>query len=147
MRGVSPVWLVQSRWPNSLSRLHIQPICDEARRVVGKYCLIYGQFSRIKDCGIKIKLSVFCFVLWENERFTLIIFKFQIDICPNVRGHVWSALLGVRGDTRGVYSRIDKCSRRETDRQIEVDIPRCHQYEPLISCPEGARKLKSTGRH
>ena len=67
---------------------------------------------------------------------------FQIDICPNLRGYVWSALLGVKGDTKGIYSRIDKCSRRETDRQIEVDIPRCHQYEPLISCPEGAHKLK-----
>ena len=66
----------------------------------------------------------------------------KIDICPNLRGCVWSALLGVSGDTKGVYNRINKGARRETDRQIEVDIPRCHQYEPLISCPEGGYKLK-----
>jgi len=66
----------------------------------------------------------------------------KIDICPNLRGYVWSSLLGVTGDTRGVYHRINKTARRETDRQIEVDIPRCHQYEPLISCPEGGHKLK-----
>ena len=40
-------------------------------------------------------------------------------------------------DPRNFYASIDKCAKRETDRQIEVDIPRCHQYEPLIACPEG----------
>ena len=28
------------------------------------------------------------------------------------------------------------------DRQIEVDIPRCHQYNELLASPEGHRKLK-----
>ena len=26
--------------------------------------------------------------------------------------------------------------------QIEVDIPRCHQYNPLLSSPAGHRKFK-----
>jgi len=71
-----------------------------------------------------------------------IISQSHLDICPVFRGHIWACLLGVQGDTRGLYSRIDKCSKRETDRQIEVDIPRCHQYEPLIASPEGSYKLK-----
>ena len=71
-----------------------------------------------------------------------IISQSHLDICPVFRGHIWACLLGVQGDTRGLYSRIDKCSKRETDRQIEVDIPRCHQYEPLIASPEGSHKLK-----
>lgn len=29
------------------------------------------------------------------------------------------------------------------DRQIEVDIPRCHQYNELMSSPEAHRKLVS----
>jgi TBC domain-containing protein kinase-like protein len=29
-----------------------------------------------------------------------------------------------------------------SDRQIEVDIPRCHQYHELLASPEGQRKLK-----
>ena len=46
------------------------------------------------------------------------------------------------GDTKGSYARIDKDTRRETDRQIDVDIPRCHQYEPLVACPEGGYRIK-----
>ena len=41
-----------------------------------------------------------------------------------------------------MYKRINKCAIRETDRQIDVDIPRCHQYLEVIASPEGARKLK-----
>ena len=28
-------------------------------------------------------------------------------------------------------------------RQLEVDIPRCHQYDELLSSPEGHRKMKN----
>ena len=66
----------------------------------------------------------------------------RVDICPAFRGEIWASVLGVCGDTRSIYRAINKCCRRETDRQIEVDIPRCHQYEPLIASPEGGYKLK-----
>uniref|UniRef100_A0A8D8B3J3 TBC domain-containing protein kinase-like protein n=3 Tax=Culex pipiens TaxID=7175 RepID=A0A8D8B3J3_CULPI len=63
------------------------------------------------------------------------------DIPPPFRGHVWACLLGVV-EGNGLYERLDKCSPTHTDRQIEVDIPRCHQYNELLSSQEGHAKLK-----
>lgn len=62
------------------------------------------------------------------------------DIPPPFRGHVWACLLGVVEN--GLYEKLDKCSPTHTDRQIEVDIPRCHQYNELLSSQEGHNKLK-----
>ncbi|KAF5294637.1 hypothetical protein FQA39_LY02769 [Lamprigera yunnana] len=64
------------------------------------------------------------------------------DIPPLLRGSIWTALLNVRGDYEGNYIRIDKETPTVTDRQIEVDIPRCHQYNELLSSGEGHKKLK-----
>ncbi|XP_048481022.1 TBC domain-containing protein kinase-like protein [Plutella xylostella] len=50
------------------------------------------------------------------------------DIPPLLRAAVWAALLGVRGDVKDQYERVDKETPTPTDRQIDVDIPRCHQY-------------------
>lgn len=69
-----------------------------------------------------------------------IIKESEIDIPPLLRGEVWACLLGVLED--GTYERIDKWTATPTDRQIDVDIPRCHQYDELLSSPEGHRKLK-----
>lgn len=62
------------------------------------------------------------------------------DIPPLLRGEIWSCLLGVLKDNS--YEGIDKITATPTDRQIEVDIPRCHQYDELLSSPEGHQKLK-----
>ncbi|XP_058821830.1 TBC domain-containing protein kinase-like protein [Topomyia yanbarensis] len=62
------------------------------------------------------------------------------DIPPPFRGHVWACLLGVVEN--GLYEQLDKCTPTHTDRQIEVDIPRCHQYNELLSSQEGHTKLK-----
>lgn len=69
-----------------------------------------------------------------------IIQESQIDIPPFLRGEVWACLLGVLEDNS--YEGIDKITPTPTDRQIEVDIPRCHQYDELLSSPEGHQKLK-----
>ncbi|XP_061379002.1 TBC domain-containing protein kinase-like protein [Danaus plexippus] len=66
----------------------------------------------------------------------------EIDIPPLVRGDVWAALLGVLGDIETHYERIDKETPTHTDRQIDVDIPRCHQYCWLLCGAEGHKKLK-----
>ncbi|XP_049820096.1 TBC domain-containing protein kinase-like protein [Aethina tumida] len=66
----------------------------------------------------------------------------EIDIPPLLRGEIWFALLNVKGDYEREYMRIDKETPTSTDRQIEVDIPRCHQYNELLSSSEGHRKLK-----
>ncbi|XP_058444044.1 TBC domain-containing protein kinase-like protein [Malaya genurostris] len=62
------------------------------------------------------------------------------DIPPPFRGQVWACLLGVVEN--GLYEQLDKSSPTLTDRQIEVDIPRCHQYNELLSSQEGHMKLK-----
>ncbi len=51
----------------------------------------------------------------------------RTDVSPHYRAWAWAALLGVEGDVAGEYDGIDKETWTPTDRQIEVDIPRCHQ--------------------
>ncbi|XP_033217840.1 TBC domain-containing protein kinase-like protein [Belonocnema kinseyi] len=64
------------------------------------------------------------------------------DIPPPVRGAIWAALLGVTGDLQKRYEMIDKETPTHTDRQIEVDIPRCHQYSELLSSGAGHERLQ-----
>eukprot|EP01137_Pigoraptor_chileana_P003838 Opistho-2@44615 len=65
-----------------------------------------------------------------------------VDIPPHLRGRLWGAILGVRGDYVAEYIACDKESETPTDRQIDVDIPRCHQYEQLLASPEGHAKFR-----
>lgn len=66
----------------------------------------------------------------------------RTDVPPRVRGMVWAVLLDVQGDVQARYDRIDKETPKAIDRQIEVDIPRCHQYNELISSPDAHRRLR-----
>ncbi|KAJ0050773.1 hypothetical protein NL108_005880, partial [Boleophthalmus pectinirostris] len=66
----------------------------------------------------------------------------RVDIPPLVRGLAWAALLGIEGDIQAKYDSIDKDTPIPTDRQIEVDIPRCHQYDELLSSPQGHSKFR-----
>ncbi|XP_006881173.1 PREDICTED: TBC domain-containing protein kinase-like protein isoform X3 [Elephantulus edwardii] len=66
----------------------------------------------------------------------------RVDIPPLLRGLTWAALLGVEGAIHAKYDAIDKDTPIPTDRQIEVDIPRCHQYDELLSSPEGHAKFR-----
>jgi TBC domain-containing protein kinase-like protein len=59
-----------------------------------------------------------------------------------VRGAVWAALLDITGDIEKRYDMIDKETPTHTDRQIEVDIPRCHQYSELLSSGAGHGRLQ-----
>lgn len=60
-----------------------------------------------------------------------------------LRGEVWAAILGVEEDlvAQQLYDSIDTCSTSSCDRQISVDVPRCHQYNLQLSSPEGHAKL------
>ncbi|KAM7291014.1 hypothetical protein ISCGN_027590, partial [Ixodes scapularis] len=66
----------------------------------------------------------------------------KLDIPPLYRAHIWAALLDVQGDLLREYEAIDKETPTPTDRQIEVDIPRCHQYDELLSSPSAHAKFK-----
>lgn len=58
------------------------------------------------------------------------------DIPPVYRGAAWAALLGVlpfEEDQRHEhFYAIDTFSEHTADRQLQVDIPRCHQYDELV---------------
>lgn len=71
--------------------------------------------------------------LWNEAR---------IDTLPLYRSLIWASLLGVEHDVKAAYEAIDKETPTPTDRQIEVDIPRCHQYNSLLASAEGHRKFK-----
>lgn len=73
---------------------------------------------------------------------TLISQECKLDIPPLYRPWVWAALLEIEGDIQEGYDSIDKETLTPTDRQIEVDIPRCHQYDELLSSPVGHQKFK-----
>ncbi|KAG7221851.1 hypothetical protein INR49_017027, partial [Caranx melampygus] len=72
-------------------------------------------------------------LMWKEAR---------VDIPPLVRGLAWAVLLGIEGDIQAKYETIDKDTPIPTDRQIEVDIPRCHQYDELLSSPQGHIKFR-----
>ena len=61
--------------------------------------------------------------LWKEAR---------IDTLPFYRKLIWASLLGIEHDVQAKYAAIDKETWTPTDRQIEVDIPRCHQVKHLL---------------
>ncbi|RIB04539.1 rab-GTPase-TBC domain-containing protein [Gigaspora rosea] len=73
-----------------------------------------------------------------------IIHQAKVDIPPFLRGKIWAAIFGVNGDYQSAYDAYDKETEKEiqTDRQIDVDVPRCHQYHQLLSSPVGHEKLR-----
>lgn len=64
------------------------------------------------------------------------------DIPPLMRGQIWAAILGVQGDPELFYQEFNNEEPCETDRQLDLDIPRCHQYHDQLSTPWGHAKLK-----
>lgn len=66
------------------------------------------------------------------------------DVPPMLRAEIWAAILNVPSMTvcAKVYADIDKESEGPADKQIDLDVPRCHQYHELLSSPEGHYKLK-----
>ncbi|KAJ3127748.1 hypothetical protein HK098_005865 [Nowakowskiella sp. JEL0407] len=66
----------------------------------------------------------------------------KVDIPPLLRGRVWAALLEVPVDAKIIYDSIDKESETTSDRQLDADIPRCHQYNELLSSSIGHEKLR-----
>eukprot|EP00741_Cyanophora_paradoxa_P006219 tig00000114_g6031.t1 len=86
----------------------------------------------------------------------------KVDVPPLVRAEVWAVLLGAHplspdhalllsgaeydpseGEGgMGYDDEDDDDFDTPADNQIAVDIPRCHQYHPLLASPEGHAKLR-----
>ncbi|ORZ08841.1 rab-GTPase-TBC domain-domain-containing protein [Lobosporangium transversale] len=99
---------------------------------------------REKDLGYQYqRLSMFTDLLLQYPASRAeILHHSKIDIPPLLRGKVWAAILGVVGDYQEVYNGYDKYTEKPTDRQIELDVPRCHQYNQLMFSPAGHEKMK-----
>ncbi|KAG0212206.1 hypothetical protein BGX33_003791 [Mortierella sp. NVP41] len=99
---------------------------------------------REKDLGYQYqRLSMFTDLLLQYPASRAeILHHSKIDIPPLLRGKVWAAILGVVGDYQQVYGEYDKYTEKSTDRQIELDVPRCHQYNQLMFSPSGHEKMK-----
>ncbi|CAO3573154.1 unnamed protein product [Mortierella alpina] len=99
---------------------------------------------REKDLGYQYqRLSMFTDLLLQYPVSRAeILHHSKIDIPPLLRGKVWAAILGVVGDYQRVYEEYDKYTEKSTDRQIELDVPRCHQYNQLMFSPAGHEKMR-----
>ncbi|GMT34963.1 hypothetical protein PFISCL1PPCAC_26260, partial [Pristionchus fissidentatus] len=64
------------------------------------------------------------------------------DVPPLRRAAVWRALLDVSPLDCEPFDEQDTVSAHSSDRQLEVDIPRCHQYEEVMTSPSAHYKLK-----
>ena len=62
-----------------------------------------------------------------------------------LRGDIWCVILGVGSDSecQALYAQhVDKSTNADTERQISMDIVRCHQYHPLLASPDGQAALQ-----
>ncbi|CAI4229283.1 unnamed protein product [Auanema sp. JU1783] len=64
------------------------------------------------------------------------------DIPPLVRGAVWSCLLKFKESYRIQFFMLNTLKPHASDRQLDVDIPRCHQYEELMTSPAAHAQLR-----
>jgi TBC domain-containing protein kinase-like protein len=96
-----------------------------------------------KDIDYQFHRLIYYRRLLEGYPYTrdIILTEAIVDVCPLVRGPTWAALLDIQGDIQSLYDEIDKDTVTPTDRQISVDIPRCHQYDLLLASKEGHRKF------
>lgn len=83
-------------------------------------------------------------------------FEASKDISPVYRGQIWAALLDVYAeDALNEFGFVDCITEQASDRQLLVDIPRCHQvcyyiiqcrrsfkYDELMATPAAHYKLK-----
>ena len=65
----------------------------------------------------------------------------KVDVNPFYRASVWASLLDIKWSALLAYEPTDKITATSTDRQISVDIPRCHQYNDLLASSQGHIKL------
>eukprot|EP01125_Pyxidicula_operculata_P009690 TRINITY_DN3176_c0_g2_i2.p1 TRINITY_DN3176_c0_g2~~TRINITY_DN3176_c0_g2_i2.p1 ORF type:complete len:1096 (-),score=309.72 TRINITY_DN3176_c0_g2_i2:111-2912(-) len=68
------------------------------------------------------------------------------DIPPLLRPQIWSSILGVDSCDKSIqkmWNAVDFSKEHPSDYQISLDVPRCHQYHPLLSSPIGQHKLNT----
>jgi len=85
-----------------------------------------------------------------HSRRTIIQICQQRGVLPILRGELWACILGLSNNPKTLAATYRECLERKGptphERQIQLDIPRCHQYHTFLSTAEGHRKLFSVLR-
>ena len=90
--------------------------------------IIWIRIYREQAAGVMYKYPEI--VLWENDRST------------HGRAGRFSLRLPSTSATAAFASSVAAAAASRYVLQIEVDVPRCHQYNDLFSSPEGHNKFK-----
>lgn len=65
-----------------------------------------------------------------------------VDVPPLHRAALWAACLNISDHSIKRFHQFDTLSEHSSDRQLMVDIPRCHQYDELMASPAAHCRLK-----
>ncbi|CAI2355667.1 unnamed protein product [Caenorhabditis sp. 36 PRJEB53466] len=64
------------------------------------------------------------------------------SVLSHQRSTVWRSFLGISETSRTVIRGLDLMSPHESDRQLDVDLPRCHQYDRNMTTPHVQDSLR-----
>uniref|UniRef100_A0A8C1KBP6 TBC domain-containing protein kinase-like protein n=1 Tax=Cyprinus carpio TaxID=7962 RepID=A0A8C1KBP6_CYPCA len=120
---------------------------------IGHKCVILKMQSSLPQSNSSNELSATIKLpLIIQERDTeyqltrIVLFDRLLKAYPYKKNQIWKEarvdIPPLLGDIQSKYDGIDKDTPIPTDRQIEVDIPRCHQYDELLSSPQGQIKFR-----
>ncbi|CEF70860.1 Rab-GTPase-TBC domain and Protein kinase domain and Rhodanese-like domain and Serine/threonine-/dual specificity protein kinase, catalytic domain and Protein kinase-like domain-containing protein [Strongyloides ratti] len=141
--------LPSSNLKSRLKKLNIDEInnySSDQAETPNKYVEYIGQTLIVKERNIEYQSYRMRLMrdLLLAYPFTLEILKTECkkDIPPVYRGQLWAALLDVHDDIKIDFDQLDTFTEQPSDRQLMVDIPRCHQYEELMTSPVANNQLK-----
>ncbi|CAO4366026.1 unnamed protein product [Caenorhabditis nigoni] len=66
----------------------------------------------------------------------------EIGVISTQRSDVWCTLLDIDETKWSTYLNLDLLAPHSSDRQLEVDIPRCHQYDSFMTTPAVQESLR-----
>ncbi|KAI6226486.1 hypothetical protein M3Y99_01287500 [Aphelenchoides fujianensis] len=134
---------------NQLDRIAYRYSCEipHGAHIAMKYAALDHQSLIVKERDIDyqalrmctMRRYLRCFPFGKDRLF----FEATKDIPPVYRGEIWAALLDVtQEEAEAEFAQCDCISEQASDRQLQVDIPRCHQYDELMATPAAHYKLK-----
>lgn len=93
------------------------------------FFLCFGRFPRMTVCTFQSRRMLVLRRLLSSYPFkkSLLFCECCHDIPPLYRANLWSALLNIYWDVEKRFMAVDTLSPHASDRQLLVDIPRCHQ--------------------
>jgi serine/threonine protein kinase/rhodanese-related sulfurtransferase len=131
----------------SIDKLKEKFVTSQVNKLKNEVNQLDNRTLEEKECDVEYqrkRLRLFRqLIAHYPETRSQILAEAQKDIPPVLRGEIWALILGVTDtdEHKKLYEMIDKDSETASDSQIALDVPRCHQYNPALSSPEGQRKL------